>query len=120
MIVPVPLLVGFGLVINVADAVPRYDVKPTCRAAINLVVGAGEGRTVESCLAGEEKARKELEKDWPKIPSAERSQCIATMAKGGAPSYVELVVCIEMMRDSRTHREADERAKKSQKPTSNR
>src|SRR6516162_2813546 len=120
MIVPLTLLVGFGLVINVADAVPRYDVKSTCRAAINLVVGAGEGRTVESCLAGEEKARKELEKDWSKIPSAERSQCIATMAKGGAPSYVELVVCVEMMRDSRTHREADERAKKSQKPTSNR
>ena len=120
LIRPLTLLIGTGLVINVADEVPRYDVKPTCRAAINLVVGAGEGRTVESCLAGEERARKELEKDWPKIPSAERSQCIATMAKGGAPSYVELVVCIEMMRDSRTHREADERAKKSQKPNSNR
>jgi len=120
VIAPLTLLASFGLVINVADAMPRYDVKPTCRAAINLVVGAGEGRTVESCLAGEERARKELEKDWPKIPSAERSQCIATMGKGGAPSYVELVVCIEMMRDSRTHREADERAKKSQKPTSNR
>jgi hypothetical protein len=120
LIRPLTLLIGFGLVINVADVVPHYDVKPTCRAAINLVAGGGEGRTIESCLAGEERARKELEKDWSKIPSAERSQCIATMAKGGAPSYVELVVCIEMMRDSRTHREADERAKKPQKPASNR
>jgi hypothetical protein len=120
LIRPLTLLIGTGLVINVADGVPRYDVKPTCRAAINLVVGAGEGRTVESCLAGEERARKELEKDWPKIPSAERSQCIATMAKGGAPSYVELVVCIEMMRDSRTHREEEERSKKSQKAPSKR
>jgi hypothetical protein len=120
MIVPTTLLIGFGLVINVADAVPHYDVKPTCRAAVNLVAGGGEGRTVESCLAGEERARKELEKDWSKIPSAERTQCIATMAKGGAPSYVELVVCIEMMRDSRTHREEEERSKKSQKATSKR
>ena len=72
MIVPLTLLASFGLVINVADEVPRYDVRPTCRAAINMVTGGGEGRTVESCLAGEEKARKELEKDWPKIPSAER------------------------------------------------
>jgi len=120
LIRPLTLLIGTGLVINVADEVPRYDVKPTCRAAINLVVGAGEGRTVESCLAGEERARKELEKDWPKIPSAERSQCIATMAKGGAPSYVELVVCIEMMRDSRTHREDEERSRKSQKTTGKR
>ena len=120
MIVPLTLLASFGLVINVADEVPRYDVRPTCRAAINMVTGGGEGRTVESCLAGEEKARKELEKDWPKIPSAERIQCIATMGKGGAPSYVELIVCLEMMRDSRTHREEEERSKRSQKPTSKR
>src|SRR3974377_382887 len=112
LIRPLTLLIGFGLVVNVADAVPRYDVKPTCRAAVNLVAGGGEGRTVESCLAGEERARKELEKAWSKIPSAERNQCIATMAKGGAPSYVELVVCIEMMGDSRTHREEEEHAKK--------
>jgi hypothetical protein len=31
------------------------------------------------------------------------------MAKGGFPSYVELVICTEMMRDSRVHRE-EERA----------
>jgi hypothetical protein len=102
-------LLSFGLVINVADTVPRYDVKPTCQAAINLTAGA-QGRTVESCIAGEEKARKELEKDWSKIPIAERNQCIATMAKGGYPSYVELVICVEMTRDSRAHQE-EERAK---------
>jgi hypothetical protein len=117
MFVPATLL-SFGLVINVADAVPRYDVKPTCQAAINLTAGA-QGRTVESCIAGEEKARKELEKDWSKIPIAERNQCIATMAKGGYPSYVELVICVEMTRDSRTHQE-EERAKnvksKTKKP----
>ena len=57
LIGPLTLLIGFGLVINVADAVPRYDVKPTCRAAVDLVAGGGEGRTVESCLAGEERAQ---------------------------------------------------------------
>ena len=120
MIPPVPLLAGLGLLINAADTIPHYDVKPTCKAAIDLVATGSEGRTVESCLAGEERARKELEKDWSKVPSAERSQCIATMAKGGAPSYVELVVCLDMMRDSRTHREEEEQAKKSRKPTSKR
>jgi hypothetical protein len=60
-------------------------------------------------MAGEDEARKGLAKDWSKIPIAERNQCIATMAKGGFPSYVELVVCVEMMRDSRVHRE-EERA----------
>jgi len=102
------LLVGLGVVINVADTVPYYDLKPTCRAAVNLAAGT-EGRTIESCMAGEDEARKGLAKDWSKIPIAERNQCIATMAKGGFPSYVELVVCVEMMRDSRVHRE-EERA----------
>jgi hypothetical protein len=40
--------------VNVADTVTRYDVKPTCRAAISMVAGS-QGRTVESGLAGEEK-----------------------------------------------------------------
>ena len=83
-------LAGLGLLVNVADTVPRYDVTPTCRAAINMVATGSEGRTVESCVAGEERARKDLEQEWSKTPSVERSQCIATMAKGGAPSYVEL------------------------------
>ena len=69
MLAPVTVLVGFGVVTNVADVVPHHDMGPTCRAAVNLVAGGGEGRTVEGCLAGEEKAHKELEKDRPKIPS---------------------------------------------------
>jgi hypothetical protein len=118
MFVSATLLISSGLVINVADTVPRYDVKPTCQAAINLSAGT-QGRTVESCVVGEERARKELEKDWSKIPIAERNQCIATMAKGGFPSYVELVICLEMTKDSRVHQE-EERAKnvksKTKKP----
>jgi hypothetical protein len=44
------LLIGSGLVINVADAVPRYDMKPVCRAAIDMM--GNQGRTVESCMLG--------------------------------------------------------------------
>jgi hypothetical protein len=96
------LLAGTNLVINVADAIPRFDVAKTCKAAIEL---AGQGRTVESCVAGEDKARKEIEKDWATFPAAERNQCIQTAAKGGSPSYVEIIVCLEMFRDSRTRKE---------------
>jgi hypothetical protein len=114
-------LIGFGLVINVADTVPRYDVRPTCRAAVDMIAGGIGGRTVENCMAGEEGARKELEKDWSRFPGGERTQCVATMAKGGSPSYVELAVCLDMMRDSRKHHdEEEERAKKTQKQTGRR
>jgi hypothetical protein len=92
MIVPASLLIAFGLAINVADTVPRYDTKPTCRAAIALAAGS-EGRNIDNCMTGEEEARRQIDKDWSKTPSAERRQCIGTVAVGGSPSYVELVVC---------------------------
>ena len=111
MHVPATLLVGSTLVINAADTVPRYDVKSTCRAAISLSGTGTEGRTVENCISSEERARKELEKDWSKIPSAERTQCIASMAKGGFPSYVELVICLEI--DERFARAPRGRARKN-------
>jgi len=97
------LLAGTNLVINVADTIPRFDVSKTCKAAIDL--SGNSGRTVESCVAGENKARKEIEKDWATFPKAERDQCIQTAAKGGSPSYVEIIVCLEMIRDSRTRKE---------------
>jgi hypothetical protein len=117
MIMPATLFIGFSLTINVADVVPRYDMKPTCRAAVALAAGGDGGRSIENCMAGEEQARKEIDKAWLKTPSAERSQCIGTVAVGGSPSYVELVVCLEMMRDSRTHRE-EQRTKNAQRSTS--
>ncbi|MGB7834668.1 MAG: hypothetical protein WBL84_20910, partial [Xanthobacteraceae bacterium] len=68
MIALATLLVGSGLAINVADNVPHYDMKPTCRAAVDMM--GNQGRTVEGCMSGEERARKDLEKDWSKYPSA--------------------------------------------------
>src|SRR6516225_11005647 len=103
MVIFAMLLAGTNLVINVADAIPRFDVSKTCKAAIDL--SGNSGRTVEGCLAGEDKARKEIEKDWATFPAAERNQCIQTAAKGGTPSYVEIIVCLEMIRDSRTPKE---------------
>lgn len=105
------LLIGSGLLINVADGVPRYDVARTCRAAVTMT-GGNQGRTVENCITGEEAARKDLEKHWPKAPAAERAQCTGSGAIGGSHSYVELLVCLEMMRDSRARRD-DEQAKQS-------
>ena len=71
---------------------------------------------MESCVAGEDAARKELEKDWAKFPGAERTQCIQTAAKGGSPSYVEIIVCLEMMRDLRARKEAQKDSTEADDP----
>jgi hypothetical protein len=107
-------LIGLGLVINVADTVPRYDVRSTCRAAISLAGGGSEGRTVDNCVSGEDVARKDLEKQWAKLPTGERTECMGTVTVGGSPSYVELLICLEMMGDSRIHRQEEQtKAKQS-------
>jgi hypothetical protein len=110
-LLPINLLASIGLVINVADSVPQFDVRPTCRSAISMM-GNDPARSVEQCVAGEEMARKDLEKNWSKFPAADRNLCVATATHHGSPSYEELVTCLEMMRDNRALRE-QERTRKS-------
>ena len=64
MIMPAMLITSLGLIVTVADTVPRYDVRSTCRKAVALTAMGEGGRTVESCMTGEEAARKDVEKDW--------------------------------------------------------
>ena len=59
------LLVSSNLVLNVAATVPTYNIKPTCRAAIQM--SGMPGRTVEMCEASEAQARAEIVKAWPTL-----------------------------------------------------
>jgi hypothetical protein len=110
-------LAATGLFLTVADKVPTYDMKPTCRAAIEMM--GNQGRTVETCVASETAARDEVAKIWSQVPNDERTRCAQTALHGGSPSYVEFLICLEMHRDSRTRAQQlkDEQAKaKLQKP----
>jgi hypothetical protein len=113
------VLAGAGLFLTVAEAVPAFDVRPTCRAAVEMM--GNQGRTVESCMASETVARDEIAKGWPSVPKEEKTRCMATAVHAGSPSYVELLICIEMHRDSRARQEelkADRAKAKLQKPLS--
>src|SRR6476646_9633603 len=90
------LLLSAGLLVHVAATVPKYNVKPTCRAAIEL--SAVTGRTVEMCEASEAQARNEIVKAWSTFTEAAKDRCLKTSARH-APSYVELLICLKSMRD---------------------
>ena len=89
-------LLSSGLLLNVAATVPTYNVKPTCRAAMEL--SGASGRRVEMCEANETQARGELVKDWSSFSESSKDRCLRTSA-GRAPSYVELLVCLQSLRD---------------------
>ena len=107
-------LLGSSLLINVASAVPTYNVKPTCRQALELF--AVTGRTAEMCEATELAARAEIVKGWSHFSEADKSLC-AHHGAHMAPSYVELLVCLEMHRDSRlrSEQEKDQRTQGAKK-----
>jgi hypothetical protein len=56
--------------------------------------------SLRQCLADEKGAREELEKEWTQFSPALRQRCVATTRWGGAASYVEVLVCLQMGRDA--------------------
>jgi len=49
----------------------------------------------------EKGAREQLVKEWSGFASDDRSLCTRLSGTGGAPTYTELLVCLEMARDAR-------------------
>jgi hypothetical protein len=39
--------------------------------------------------------------NWPKYAAADKNECIGMVTTGGPASYVELLSCVEILRDAR-------------------
>ena len=59
------------------------------------------GRDSASCQQDEQAARSQLEKVWSQYNAAQRSECDTLVTTGGAPSYVELLTCLEMAKQAK-------------------
>jgi hypothetical protein len=75
-------------------ALPKLDIQSTCKRAQPL--SSGEKSAFQSCIDDEVRAQKELSHKWFKFKAAARSTCTQETRIGGAPSYVELVTCLEL------------------------
>jgi hypothetical protein len=84
----------------VADNVPSLDVEAGCRAAAKMGDELSLETSLRRCLADERSARAQLEKQWAQFPPALRRRCVATTEAGGNPSYVEVLVCLQMGQDA--------------------
>ena len=88
-----------------ADSPPRLKVETSCEAAGRGAVMLG--RNKEACLADETTAQDTLKQNWSKYSAIDKTQCVGMATNGGPPSYVELLSCLEIMRDARNIRNAD-------------
>jgi hypothetical protein len=88
-----------------AGSPPKLNVDPSCEAA-----GRGSvmlGRNKEACLADETTAQGTLTQNWSKYSASDKTQCVGMAKTGGPASYVELLSCLEIMRDARNIRNGD-------------
>ena len=90
---------------SAGDGVPKLNVRPSCEAA-----AAGsviEGRNTKACLDDERGAQDQITQNWSKYSPTDKTQCIGMVNTGGPPSYVELLACLDIMKDSRESRRLD-------------
>jgi hypothetical protein len=78
-----------------AGSVPAFDVQNVCRGVGSLGMAANGGSGYETCVRDERTAEQHLQRTWTQIPAAARLKCVEE-AQTIAPSYVELLTCLEM------------------------
>jgi len=84
---------------------PSLNVKPSCEAAADRTAmeqtPGTNVRDVASCMRDENEARDQLAKEWAQFSRGDQQNCTSITTTGGIPSYVELLVCLEMIRDAK-------------------
>ena len=93
-----PIILTASHVVLAPDAPPKFDVERTCRPA--AVAGVLPGRDASACQNDEKDARAKLEQSWTEYSLAQRSHCAGFAELDRAPSYVELLICLEMAKQS--------------------
>jgi len=81
-----------------AGGPPELNVGISFSAAARGSVAVGTDK--KACLDDERTAKDALAKDWSNFSRLARTQCLGMNTTGGPPSYVELLVCLEIMRDA--------------------
>lgn len=86
-------------VAHAADAPPVLDVTASCEGA--AASGLAGGRDRDPCLEDERSAKDALGANWSTWPAADKTHCVGNVQSGGPASYVELLSCLEVMKDAR-------------------
>ncbi len=84
---------------------PNLDVSQSCNAATFGAISAS--RDKQACLEDERAAKDQLTKEWSRFAQDVKTSCIGMNNTGGPPSYVELLTCLEVLRDARASERTD-------------
>ena len=93
----IPILVAGSQLLLVADPIPKLNVEASCRAASGAAM---PGRDENACKRDEQDAHDRLRQQWRDFSDGQRSHCVRLTGLGGSPSYVELLTCLELAKQS--------------------
>ena len=82
--------------IAVSDTMPKFDTVRECR------IEGGPSVDVARCSRDETAALRQLQEAWSQYAGADRTACTAEATTGDFASYVELLTCLEMARDTKS------------------
>ena len=86
---------GSQPMVALADEVPTFDVRATCRAESQDDPGAGVAAT---CMPQEQNARETLASQWTQFAPQSRTNCTQEQF-GATRSYVELLTCLQIAKE---------------------
>jgi hypothetical protein len=95
-----PIILTASHLVLAADRMPEFNIDPTCRAAATAAISPN--RNADSCKRDELTARDKLNQEWGQFTSAQQARCVSLSGQGGAPSYVELLTCLELAKESQS------------------
>jgi hypothetical protein len=101
----VALSLGSQVGLATADGPPKLNVAPSCDAAGRGTISLG--RNAEACMVDEREAKDLLTKTWLQYSRIHKTQCVGMTSKGGQSSYVELISCLDIMKDAAALYKAD-------------
>lgn len=94
------LAVPLGLQLAVADTVPSWDVTPSCRGAAEAGFMLPDDDRLKTCIESENRTRDQLKDQWSSFEAGDRARCVQSI-RWFAPTYTELVSCLEMAKFAR-------------------
>jgi len=90
MYLPIVVLASLPFT-TISDSVPKFDITRECRSE------GGTAAAFERCTMDEAGARDKLQPLW--VQFSAQAICIGETGIDKTPSYVELLICLEMARD---------------------
>jgi hypothetical protein len=93
------------MAIAAGEPMPAINSEAFCRSA---AVRAQPIASIDACMDDERRAHDQLIRQWKEFSAGDKADCVPLTLTGGTPTYIELLTCLELRRDTRRLRNGED------------